>query len=404
MKKRVITFIIALFIMFVSVICNNSFFVFADYDGSYYYVPDNSLTAYYALTNYGFSFDIDSHTLSSSTIRSSSFTITEGSYNITPNFNSMYNTNNVSSSSTAHLTYFGNGLSTGSFTTQSDPKLTVSSHNYNFSAIPFTESNYLNSYASYHNLTGVPNTYSSYVNTNGFYIRGNDTLVFSFVCSTLPNMGTVFSQDSSINVSVSRTASRIVGNGNEFGNQFVKLVYVFTNSSSSGGWFTFNAFPNITSSINVIPVFFGYTNEMTDDTRHILGLETELESLLKVNNTLTTSINNRINSVLTYQKSGDSTTSTRVGYNSDSNSSFNTSSNSYHSLETNQLNDTSTKLGNIDTSNALYSNNGFLSAVNFVKAVFQNLISYDSSNALRLMITFSLVLGVALTVIGKLRN
>ena len=63
------------------------------------------------------------------------------------------------------------------------------------------------------------------------------------------------------------------------------------------------------------------------------------------------------------------------------------------------------QLNNINLDNNLYSNTGFVDGAWFVKKVFTDLVeTYNESIGIKLVIMFSLILGLALTIIGKLRN
>lgn len=83
---------------------------------------------------------------------------------------------------------------------------------------------------------------------------------------------------------------------------------------------------------------------------------------------------------------------------------FNDMSSSYETLESNSLNDMTISLNSLDLngSNYIFRNNNFLNAINFVKSEFDYYV--NNFTMIKNLISFSLMLGIALIILGKVRN
>lgn len=418
MIKRVRLLIIVLLLSIVSI--TNSFFnVKADNNGEFYYAPNDSISAYNFFMGIGLTFDRYKF-MGVNSIYSPSHNITEQQHTITHNYRSLWN---------------GVPQSTGSYETQflnSDRQIvspvdTVSSHNMTVNSYYMSSDDYLNSYYTLPSLTGTINNNTGYNTSSRFQVYGNDTTIFSWI-GTRQTANTVFhvSTGNSSDITVGAAAQISFGDKNLY-----KYVYTIKNNTTTSLYVSPQFFFE-SSSVEIVPLFLGARRFATDDIVQSMGLNTDTEikldtcidlledinsSLIIVNQHLVTiegkidltnskldTANNHLTEIENVLIRGNTISQNKVNSNNNKTTNLNTTENQYHNIETTHLNNFQTNLDNISTTNNLYTNNGFLESAWFIRAVFNRLINYDPSGALKLMISFSLVLGIALTIIGKLRN
>lgn len=389
------------------------FVVYADNDGSFFYIPNESITAYDFFLSYGLTYD-NSYGLTDSNVVVPSYQISVPSHKITPNYTRFFtstSTYTISQSGTssnpswrvpvhANYTYFAEVDSTGTVVYVTNPYETVSAYKETVNSYSTSEANSLTDKLNYHSLTGTFVNPSAYSVNNRLYISSGRSQIISFFSNkSLPNPNGIslfVNNGSSSDFTVNRSSFSLVGGQN----QLYKYTYTITNNSSSGLYVTpiFN-FSSLNNMI-IVPLFVGRSEDVTDQYCQFLGIDSEVEKLLKSIDLTTKSIDDNISLLV----NGDSSTQIATDKNDSSTSSFVSISNSLHDFESSSINSLNNNLESIGSSNDIVNSTGFLDAAWLVRNGFDYLIRYDSSGALGLLLTFCLILGISLTVIGKLRN
>lgn len=112
---------------------------------------------------------------------------------------------------------------------------------------------------------------------------------------------------------------------------------------------------------------------------------------------MSSAVTGKLNDLLNYFM-GDDKTDETVDSNNSSNNELNSTVNQYDQIESGMVDDFNANLGNIDTTNNLFGLGDFIATGTFVSTQMTNL--YQSHQIVQYMITFGLILGIALTVIG----
>lgn len=137
--------------------------------------------------------------------------------------------------------------------------------------------------------------------------------------------------------------------------------------------------PDITG-YKILPIYFGYGYHMPDECRNLCGLESRTSQLLTKGNTVSqTAQNNATNT----------------------NNTLEDTTNNLYSLENTFNDDLDNAFNNINIDNSLITNNGFINSAQWLSNQFTNIVSPAPINN---MIMFSLILGLAMVLIGKVRN
>lgn len=110
--------------------------------------------------------------------------------------------------------------------------------------------------------------------------------------------------------------------------------------------------------------------------------------------------NDKLETIRSYMTNGTSNTESAVSNNAASNSNFNTASNNYIQRENSAVQDMETGLNAISTTPDLLSSSKFVSSANWVTNQFNRIVT---GTPFELVITFALVLGIALVFIGKVK-
>lgn len=111
----------------------------------------------------------------------------------------------------------------------------------------------------------------------------------------------------------------------------------------------------------------------------------------------TTSITSKLNDLLVYFKGNEQSNSSVDKNNQSSNNAGNTFD-EYNDLESGYMNDMTSNLGSIDTSNNLFGLTDFMATGTFVSTQLENI--YNSNPIVQNVIMYGLILGLAFTVIG----
>lgn len=130
----------------------------------------------------------------------------------------------------------------------------------------------------------------------------------------------------------------------------------------------------------IIPIYVGSGRNMPDNIRVMIGIGTREEALqiLGTNESITSS-NNATNT----------------------NNTLEDTTNNLYSLENTFNDDLDNAFNNITIDNSLITNNGFINSAQWLSNQFTNIVSPTPINN---MIMFSLILGLAMVLIGKVRN
>lgn len=180
-----------------------------------------------------------------------------------------------------------------------------------------------------------------------------------------------------------------------------------TNNNSRGTWVTID-FPKFRDSTLIIPVYTGTGNDLPDYARNTVGIPTRTEQFLE---SLVTSQNDLLNqekqTTLAAQKQnslsefGNSFSQNRQQALSESNNTLDNRVNQMNNIETEYNSDLNAALDDIDISTDLVQHTGFTNAALWVSAQFNRLVI---GTPFELVITFSLITGLALVLIGKMRG
>lgn len=136
--------------------------------------------------------------------------------------------------------------------------------------------------------------------------------------------------------------------------------------------------------------------QITNQNTQIINQETQITN----QNTIIT----KLTDLITQIKTGENKEKNSANQADSANSQMNDTISSYENLESNSLNNMNDSLDSLDISNQnnnLFGNSKFIGSAKWVRDRFNEL---TVNNAFGYMITFSLVIGLSLTIVGKLRN
>ena len=190
------------------------------------------------------------------------------------------------------------------------------------------------------------------------------------------------------------------------------------------GWVTFDiGVLNGKSLSNVMPIWFGSKDTMSSDLyaslygnielannyllNDISGRLATTNKLLTTNNQLTTTTNNLLTQIKTLFESGNAASQSSVNNADNSNSQLESSNDDFIQQQNSLNNQMNNNLNNINTNFNLMENQGFVSTAAWVRRRFNDLTSstlISGNNAFGLMINFALIMGLALTILGKIRS
>lgn len=219
--------------------------------------------------------------------------------------------------------------------------------------------------------------------------------------NALPNRyANVYSRDGSSGFQVHRfNSSEIVG--------AYYQVFRIDNPNNSNAWVSVD-FPKITNSTTIIPIYLGSGNDIPDSVKQSLGIMTGTEQYLSEISDNTSNLAGGINQVVVATSqgnsliaNGNSTSAAATNNLSNQNNELSSTVSQINSLETTYNDSLNLALNNISTSNELVQHTGFTNAALWVSAQFNRLVV---NTPFELIITFSMVTGLALVLIGKMRG
>lgn len=268
------------------------------------------------------------------------------------------------------------------------------------------------------NINGTFTPYTSYNYLDGTFLSSGKTYVFSYMydisqggisSNTSDHVLDFFSNSSTSDISYS--VSNTIYNGYRI------FRYHIVNNGTSGIYFTFNDRALNNKTFSCIPLYYGLKEQMPDDIYSFLfnsRLEdvktkqdtqiTNQETQITNQETIITRLGTIITNITTGGSKEQSSANTADSVNSSSNQVFNNA----HQQEETALNNMNSNLESLNpgsANNSLFGNTKFIWSARWVKNQFENMtISNGASNAFGMLITFSLIIGVALTIVGKLRT
>lgn len=172
-------------------------------------------------------------------------------------------------------------------------------------------------------------------------------------------------------------------------NQLYYYVIFFKSNATQGANLTFD-FPRIDNNTKIIPLYMGYGYDLTDDERSRFRIPTNLE----------TTIITESDQSQTLMTSGNSTSQTSENNVNSSNTNLRNKVNNLESYESTFNSDLNSSLGNItlpDVSGVV----NFGNAARWVSAQFTRITNYQH---IRFPLIFCLSLGLALTLLGRIRT
>lgn len=160
-------------------------------------------------------------------------------------------------------------------------------------------------------------------------------------------------------------------------------------------------FPTINTNTKLIPLYVGLGNDLNDSLKQQIGLTTRSEKALETiaaNSQQNTLAVQRQNSLVEY---GNTNSQSATSDLTQSNSELSGSVSQINSIETGYNDDLNAALNDIDLSTDLVQHTGFTNAALWVSAQFNRLVV---GTPFELVMTFSLITGLALVLIGKMRG
>lgn len=354
--------------------------VFADGDGNVYFIPEEKYLAYsywinhttndyqkYILDNSGLNIemtrsDINTYTLTTyaseaakdriiANLEAAGATVTSSAYSFTDNYGTrMYIIN-------YQIPEFDTFNTTSGY-----------------------EENYLLNIYMYPHIEGTYSSNTSYTDSD-FVFLTTGTYIFACMGNESSSNIYLYGADGTTNITASRKRPIL--------DTWMKLdYYEFTITKNQR--YTINLSGLRNKYIRMTPVYFGQKDYMPISVSNLLAIDSTDRTIL---NDIKTGINNLV--------SGNTQSNNAVNNLNNVTSDFNTSVNNIETTETLAKNNFNTSMNNISTNIDLTGNASFLAAMTWVSTQYTNIVS---NNPIQYVLMFCLVLGIALTIIGKVRN
>lgn len=398
MKKLFRPFLLTLLV--IPFFLSTSVPVFADYDYSTYTVDPQSTLAYVYWNDCGFNLinTINQNT----TISVPSLRYDTGATNYTYQCR-------LSGTTYACGAYNAAGTFQGTYNWTTVPSHTETESNIivRGAEIPWLSGNYSH-----------PTSFSW--SNNHIYMRAGSTLYISFITNT--NLW--FSSPVTSNIS----SNNFVKGWNELGTP-VNFRLVQSSQIKNATSYTFAIgpnntnsrnnivldFPNITSSTKIIPLYIGLGDDLNDSFKQTIGLPTVTETSLSSINSIVDVINQNVsqqniaiaygNSLKQSQnnliESGNSSSQQASSNLSNQNTELSSSVQQINGIETTYNQSLNQALQDINLDNDLVQHSGFTNSALWVSQQFNRLVI---GTPFELVLNFSMVTGLALVLIGKLRG
>lgn len=405
MKKNIYK-IISIF-MLIPFFFVNSVPVFADYDYDTYYIEPWQILSYQYFNNVGFN-------LTNSISNSNNLAVPQVRTN-TGNTNDRFVCNASGTSYSCY--YLGSSGNTGTFQFETTLAHDITEENISIhgAEIPWLSGTYI------HDISHVSNN-------RDIYIPANGSAYISFISTVNPyRANSNYQSDANVN-NFAQIWSRNSRTGYSIYNQNSSALpgcyfYVLRidNPYNQSDYLSIN-FPTFTNTTKIVPVYVGSGNDIDDSTKQQLGIVTNTESYLErvansVENTnlwvqniqsQNTSTNSYLYEMRTqsyttnnYLSSGNSTSQAADYALNTENQQLSNTVSQMNSIETEYNSDLNAALGDIDLTTDLVQHTGFTNAALWVSAQFNRLVI---GTPLELVVSFSLITGLALVLIGKVRG
>lgn len=236
-------------------------------------------------------------------------------------------------------------------------------------------------------IKGTVNSTNSYLRRLTIPRDPRDSLVISMLCAR-PNA--IFNQNSITDI-VDSSGVHISDIITNYTNQRYGglSLTTFEFSKETGSSILSNIYWNNTTNVftmGFIPIYVGLKSHMSDSLyRFIFGQDRTLNELTAFHNDMV---------------SGTTGSQSAASDLSNQQQSFEGATNDMVNLETNTFDGVSDAIGNVNVDNNILIGSGFLNAADWVRVQFDNLTSFPAFNS---VLVFSLSLGFALLIIGKVR-
>lgn len=161
-------------------------------------------------------------------------------------------------------------------------------------------------------------------------------------------------------------------------------------------------------SETIYPIYFGLTTYIPDDLYNWLygnryvpilqQIDSDLNDFSTQNHEDLTQIDSDLNSLASYLQGGTSANQSAQNVNSSA-SSTDTATNQLHTVEQTQIDQFTTSLNSVPSSSSLLTTDGFLNGASYVRDMFDMV----AVGQFRGLLSFTLIIGFALLMIGKVR-
>lgn len=140
-----------------------------------------------------------------------------------------------------------------------------------------------------------------------------------------------------------------------------------------------------------------YLLDISGDTNEIMNYLKTISDDIKTNNSLLGGIIEKLNELINAVLQNDKNDEVKEEI-ENSNNDLENVSNEYNEIESNLIDSFKENIQNINLQNNLFNGNDFIKTSNFIATQMTNI--YDSNDTIKNLITYSLIIGLALTVIG----
>lgn len=367
--------------------------VHADYSVELYPINSNSVAAYIYWNNMGF--NLTETNSVNTTISIPSYTFNTGN----TQYDLVCNEPNYTGQEGDYACFYrnrSNGQVSGTWMSNSVVNHTETVQNISVLGvnIPWISGNYIHD--------------SSFVYERGIQVEGHSTYYISFISTKnlwTSSVDNRYFKTYNYNGYSKNFEYGFVNRIESYGNY--KYTFYLKNNDAGKGYVCLD-FPLIDSSTKIIPLFNGYIYDITDDMAQLIGIDTptetalnnissKMDSILTLSNTQTQAAVNTNNSLI----SGNPTSQAAQSALDNSNTTLNNRVDQMNNIETEYNSDLNAALDDIDLSTDLVQHTGFTNAALWVAAQFNRLVV---GTPLELVVIFSLITGLALVLIGKVRG
>lgn len=328
-------------------------------DNEFYIIPDDQLTAYKYWFGMGGKTTYDYENYDDSVY------IPVHSYTTTTNYNGYNCTSTTSNANFANYCRYYNSSNSSLV----NPKeTTTNSAYYETAYVGDTKFNLIDG-----TLTGFVSP-TSYDSNKSFWVgKDQKTYVAFWATKFISNDSITIYKGGTNNAIVTST---LVSQGPNAG-VFRRHVFVFT-AKESGTNISVN-WGNL-SNVSIRPIVLARDFEISDRVRDLIGLDSRMLEAIKNGN------NETIEFVMDNDEAIDM---------------FNNTATNMHNLENDFNSNMNNAFDEINLNNSIISNSKFISSANWLRRRFDDLII---GTPFELVLVFSLILGLALTIVGKLRG